>query len=253
VKADLNGRVAVVTGGSRNIGRATAITLAESGATVAVTYARDATAAAGTATAITAAGGTARAYAVDVADVDSLRQTTAQIAADLGPISILVNNAAIRPARRIADITPADFDAVMAVNLRAPLFAAQAVLPGMRAQGWGRIVNLSGGTAYFGGVGRAHVVASKLGIVGLTRALALEAAPWGVTVNAVVPGAIDTERSTPMPHHLDRIPVGRLGQPAEIAAAVLYACSPEAAYLTGQEIRVTGGHSPLSRQPWAEY
>lgn len=255
MRVDLDGKVALVTGGARNIGAAIARALAGSGVAVALTYRGNADGAAQTVERIKADGGRAMAYAVDVADVDALRTVVATAAADLGDISILVNNAAVRPAHRIGDMTPADFDAVMAVNLRAPLFAAQAVLPSMRTSGWGRIVNISGGTAYFGGVARAHVVASKLGIVGLSRALALETATWGVTVNSVVPGAIDTERDegSTITHHIDRIPVGRLGQPEEIAAAVLYLCSPEAGYVTGQEIRVTGGHSPLSRQPWAEY
>lgn len=255
MKVDVAGRVVLVTGGVRNLGRATAISLAESGATVAVTYERDKRSAEETVSTLRATGATANAYQVDLADVEALRHMVDTVRGDLGDISILVNNAAVRPAARIADIESADFDDVMAVNLRAPFFTAQAVLPAMRALGWGRIVNFSGGTAMFGGIGRAHVVASKLGIVGLTRALALEAAPWGVTVNAVVPGAMDTTRdSGPAPsHHVDRIPVGRLGQPEEIAATVLFLCSPEAAYITGQTIRVTGGHSPLSRQPWNEY
>jgi 3-oxoacyl-[acyl-carrier protein] reductase len=255
VQVDIEGRVALVTGGVRNIGRATALALAGSGATVAVTYARDEGAAQETVEAVAAAGGKAAAYRVDLADVAALRAMVAQVESDLGGVSILVNNAAIRPAGRIADIEPADFDAVVAVNLRAPLFTAQAVLPGMRERGWGRIVNISGGTAYTGGIARAHVVATKLGIVGLSRALALETATWGVTVNSVVPGTVDTTRpgDSPLAHHLDRIPVDRLGRPEEIAAAVLYLCAPEAGYVTGEEIRVTGGQSPLARQPWNEY
>ena len=254
MKVNLEGRVAVVTGGARNIGRAIAVSLAGSGAHVAVTYSTDKAAADDTTASLREHGVQAAAYQTDVRDVDQVRDTLARVADDLGPVLLLVNNAATRPAQKIADIRPADFDDVVAVNLRGPFFTAQAVLPGMRAAGWGRIVNISGGTAYTGGAQRAHVVATKLGLVGLSRALALESASWGVTVNTVVPGAIGgSKNSGSRESHLDRVPVGRRGTPEEIAAAVLYLCSPEAGYVTGQELLVTGGQWPLQRQPWNEY
>jgi 3-oxoacyl-[acyl-carrier protein] reductase len=254
VRVDLEGKVAVVTGGVRNIGRAIATALADSGAHVAVTYSTDKAAADDTVADLSARGVRVAGYRTDARDVDRLQTTLARVANDLGPVSVLVNNAAIRPAQKIAEIRPADFDDVVAVNLRGPFFAAQAVLPGMRAAGWGRIVNISGGTAYFGGVKRAHVVATKLGLVGLSRALALEVAGWGVTVNTVVPGAIGGSKNSGAGEaHLERVPAGRRGTPEEIAAAVLYLCSPEAGYVTAQELLVTGGQWPLQRQPWNEY
>jgi NAD(P)-dependent dehydrogenase (short-subunit alcohol dehydrogenase family) len=259
MRIECEGKVAVVTGGTRNIGLATSKALAKSGATVACCYAHNESAAREAVAGIKADGGDAVAYRLDVASVEDIRTQFGRIAAELGDVSILVNNAAVRPRHRIDEIEPADFDAVVAVNQRGPFFCAQAVLPAMRANGWGRIVNLSGGTAYFGAVARAHVVSTKLGIVGLSRGLAVETATWGVTVNTVVPGSIGTERGEADPlateagAHLDQIPIGRQGTPDEVAAAVLYLCSEEAGYVTGQELKVTGGRAPLSRQPWAEY
>jgi NAD(P)-dependent dehydrogenase (short-subunit alcohol dehydrogenase family) len=254
MRVELDGKVAVVTGGIRNIGRAISLDLARSGATVAVTYATDEQSAKETISDIERLGGKAAAYQVDVREILGLRATFAEIARDLGLVSILVNNAAVRPAAKIGDIQIGDFDEVVSVNLRGPLFAAQAVLPGMRSAGWGRIVNISGTSAYIGGVQRAHVVATKLGIVGLSRALALECAGWGVTVNTVVPGWIGNGKDSAA-HDvvLDRVPLDRRGIPEEVSAAVTYLCSPDAGYVTGQELLVNGGLWPLARQPWNEY
>ena len=168
----------------------------------------------------------------------------------------------MRPRRKIADVEQSEWDRVHAVNLRAPFFLSQAVLPGMRERGWGRIVNVSGADAYHGDNQRAHVTASKLGIVGLMRALALETALWGVTVNSVVPGYIGTKRDHPEwypdmaatdEERLARIPVGRVGTPLEVANAITFLCSREASYITGHDLVVTGGYFPLTRQPWYEY
>jgi 3-oxoacyl-[acyl-carrier protein] reductase len=251
-------KVAVVTGASRNIGRAVARRLAADGATVACCYTSDVDGVGQTVETIKAEGGTASSYRLDLTSVADIRDVFARIADELGAPAILVNNAAIRPVARIAEIEPDDFDSVVAVNLRGPFFCAQAVLPAMRAAGWGRIVNLSGASAYVGGIGRAHVIATKLGIVGLTRALAAETAIWQITVNAVVPGVIDTPRAPgdPLGDHAAqaaKIPVGRVGKPAEIAGAVAYLCSDDAAYVTGQELFVSGGRPGLARHSGSEY
>jgi NAD(P)-dependent dehydrogenase (short-subunit alcohol dehydrogenase family) len=197
VKIDLTYEVALVTGGTKNIGRAISVGLAGCGAKVACCYAEDDTRAKITIDQVEAAGGTARSYKVDIAEPDQITKVVGSVRADLGDPTILVNNAALRPRKKIAEITPKDIDDVVAVNMRAPLLFAQALLPTMREKGWGRIVNMSGGDAYHGSLQRPHVTASKLGIVGLARALALETASWGVTVNVVVPGFIDTVRDHP--------------------------------------------------------
>lgn len=262
MQVDLSGEVALVTGGTKNIGREISRQLAASSVTVACCFSSDETAAASTVDEITKAGGRAGAYQVDLENTDDIRRLVAQVKEDFGDVSILVNNAALRPRQRIADIEQLDWDQVHAVNLRAPFFLSQAVLPGMRERGWGRIVNISGIDAYIGDNQRPHVTASKLGVVGLMRGLALETATWGVTVNAVVPGYIDTVRDHPewypemdktAQERLDRIPLARVGTTKEVAAAVLFLCSKEAAYITGQDLMVSGGYSPLTRQPWYEY
>jgi len=259
---DLAGEIAIVTGGTKNIGRAASLGLAACGATVACCYAEDDASAKETVAEVERAGGTAQAYRVDLADPDDIARTVEEARASLGTPTILVNNAARRPRQKIADITPADFDAVFAVNQRAPFLLAQALLPGMRDKHWGRIVNVSGIDAYTGSLQRPHVTSTKLGIVGLSRALALEAAPWGVTVNVVVPGSINTvrdhpewypERDVAVQGHLERIPLGRQGRPEEVAAAIVFLCSREGSYFTGQELMASGGYWPLTRSPWYEY
>lgn len=262
MKIDLTGEVALVTGGTKNIGRAISVGLAGCGAAIACCYAEDDTSAKMTTGQIEAAGGMSRSYRVDIADPEQIGRLVESVRAEFGDPTILVNNAARRPRQKIAEITSKDIDDVVAVNMRAPLLLAQAVLPAMRDKGWGRIVNISGGDAYHGSLQRPHVTASKLGIVGLARALALETALWGVTVNVVVPGFIDTIRDHPEWYpdmkssstgRVDRIPIGRPGTPEEVAAAVVFLCSREASYFTGQELFATGGWSPLTRQPWYEY
>ena len=196
--------------------------------------------------------------------MDSIGDAVSEINRDLGGIDILVNNAAIRPHARIADVSAAEWDSVMATNLRGPFFLSQAVIPGMREKQWGRIINIGGVDACWGNPQRPHVVSSKAGLVGLTRALANETARWGITVNIVVPGGFNTERQAPEGYtksdlrklkqaHQERVPMGRVGEPDELAGAVVFLASMQASYITGQELLVSGGAFPALRQPEHEY
>ena len=248
-------RVALVTGAGRNIGRAIALTLAEAGHRVICAYANDEAAAAVVVDEIAGAGGVARAARVDLADVEQLRQSVRALAADGWPVDILVNNAAIRPRTAIEDVTVEEWDAVLGTNLRGAFFLSQAVVPHMVAQDWGRIVSISGIDAFHGSLQRPHVVASKLGLVGLGRALANELALNGITVNTVVPGVLETKRYNHGSDDIDRVmaaatevvPMARLGTAEDVAGAVAYFASEAAGYVTGQELMVSGGAYPLVR------
>jgi 3-oxoacyl-[acyl-carrier protein] reductase len=236
----LDGRVALVTGASRGIGRAIALALAEQGAKVAVNYVSrdgDAEAVVG---AIRANGGTAVAVRADVSTAAEVDAMIASVTAQLGAVDILVNNAGIALRRDVYDLTEADFDRTMAVNLKSAFLCTQAVVPGMRERGWGRIVNISSGAARGGGVIGAHYNASKAGMEGLTRGYAARLAQAGITVNVVAPSLIETEMATSFPADVaTRIPVGRMGTPEEVAqVVVMMVANP---YITGQTVPVNGG------------
>jgi 3-oxoacyl-[acyl-carrier protein] reductase len=240
--ADLQNRVALVTGGSRGIGKGVALALAEAGAAVAVNYRERGGEAKGVADAICKAGGRAVAFAADVSLRVAVQSMVSDIEARLGPIDILVNNAGMAAIRGLEDITEEDFDRTLTVNLKSAFLCTQAVLPGMRARRWGRIVNISsiGARIGAGSVSIAYA-AAKAGLEGLTRGYALRLASEGITVNAVAPGLIDTEMGKPL---IDggvakRIPVGRPGTADEIAQAVLLLA--DNGYMTGQTIAVNGG------------
>jgi 3-oxoacyl-[acyl-carrier protein] reductase len=236
----LDGRVALVTGASRGIGRAVALALVEHGARVAVNYVSRAADADAVVSAITANGGTAVAVRADVsvgAEVDAM---IASVTAQLGPVDILVNNAGIALRRGVDDLTEADFDRTIAVNLKSAFLCTQAVVPGMRERGWGRIINISSGAARGGGVIGPHYNASKAGMEGLTRGYAARLASAGVTVNAVAPSLIETDMSTVFPADTaNRIPVGRMGTPEEVAQVVVMVLANP--YMTGQTVPVNGG------------
>jgi 3-oxoacyl-[acyl-carrier protein] reductase len=240
--SELSNRVALVTGGSRGIGKAIALALANAGAGIAVNYHERAEEAASVVEAIHRTGGRAFAIGADVSIARSVQSMISTVEERLGPIDILVNNAGIAPMRSLDDITEEDFDCTMAVNLKSAFLCTQAVLPGMRARRWGRIINISSIGARIGSASVSVAYATaKAGLEGLTRAYAIRLAPEGVTVNAVAPGLIETEMGKPLIEAgiASRIPVGRVGTGDEIAQAVLLLVRD--AYITGQTIAVNGG------------
>jgi 3-oxoacyl-[acyl-carrier protein] reductase len=237
---DLTNRVALVTGASRGIGRAVAIALAEIGADVAVNYRERAADAQAVADAIRSTGPRSLAVAADVSDGTEVAKMLQTIEAELGPVDVLVNNAGMAIIRGVDDLTEADFDLTLAVNLKSVFLCTQAVLPGMRARHWGRIVNISSGAARgAGGIG-VHYNASKAGMEGLTRGYAARLVKDGITVNAVAPSLIDTDMmNARRDQYVSRIPLGRMGTADEVAQAVLMVIGNE--YMTGQTIQLNGG------------
>jgi 3-oxoacyl-[acyl-carrier protein] reductase len=245
-QGELAGQVALVTGGVRKIGRAIALALAREGAAVAINAKSSREEADGVVREIAALGGTARTMMADVTDESEVARMVAAIARELGPVDILINNAAIRREEAFTEMSFAGWRAIMAVVLDGAFLTSRAVIPGMLAKGRGTIVNIGGVTGHTGAHGRAHVVAAKAGLVGLTKALAVEFGTRGITVNCVVPGKIAGPRaasagtSGAIPgggHPL----VGREGEPEDVAAAVRLLCSSGGRYITGQTIHVSGG------------
>lgn len=236
---DFAGRVALVTGASRGIGRAIALALAEAGADVAVNYHTRRSDADDVTRRIRAMGRHAIAIAADVSSADAVAAMVQTTQAELGPIDLLVNNAGIGPAHGLDDLTEAVFDHTIAVNLKSAFLCAQAVIPGMRHRRFGRIINISSGAARgAGGIG-VHYNASKAGMEGLMRGYAARLASDGITVNAVAPSLIETDMVAPLRAGVSRIPAGRLGLPEEVAQAVLLVMAN--AFMTGQTIQLNGG------------
>jgi len=243
--SDLSGRVALVTGGSRGIGAATALRLAEAGADVAVGCGQHHEAAEEIAGKITGLGRRAVVVSGDMADPDVPRRIVAETAERLAPADILIANAGTGVRADLDDVDVATWDRVMAVNLRAPFLLAQAVVPHMREQRYGRIVLLSSVAAFLGGILSPQYTASKAGLIGLAHSLAATLAPHGITVNAIAPGLIMTDMlaGDPRLETLERsVPVGRLGQPAEVADVIVAVARN--AYITGQTVSVDGGRYP---------
>lgn len=236
----LHGRVALVTGASRGIGRATAIALARCGAAVVVNYHLRAAEANEVCDEIHSVGGTPLAVQADVSRSEDVARMVMIVERELGPASILVNNAGITRPEPIESITEQSWDEVLAINLKSVFLVTQAVLPAMRAARWGRIVNLSSVAAQTGGVVGPHYAASKAGVLGLTHSYAALLAKENITVNAIAPALIDTEmvRNNPRARP-DLIPLGRFGTAQEVAeVVVLLACN---GYITGQTFNVNGG------------
>lgn len=243
-------KVAVVTGGASGMGKATSLRLAREGRAVAVLDLDEAGAGA-VADEISAAGGKAIAINADVSRRDQIRAALARVRAELGPVTILVNNAAVENFCPLGELDDTAWDRLMAVNLKGLYMMTQEVLPDMEAAGWGRIVNLAAIGAQTGAPDMALYTASKGGVISMTRSLAVELGKKGITVNAVSPGFIDTPMARraidgdmfPVPYEqiVAAYPIPRLGTPEEIAAACCFFASEDASYITGQMLGVNGG------------
>jgi 3-oxoacyl-[acyl-carrier protein] reductase len=238
---NLGGRVALVTGGSRGIGAAIAVALADAGAAVAVNYRERAEDANKVVAAITGEGGRAIAVAADVSQGAAVKAMVAQITNHLGPIDILVNNAGIAIVRGLDELTEDDFDRTITINLKSAFLCTQAVVPSMRARQWGRIVNITSGAARGAGAIGPHYNASKAGMEGLTRGYAARLVKDGITVNSVAPSLIETDMMRGRTDLARNIPLGRMGQAAEVAQAVTMVLGND--YMTGQTIVLNGGMS----------
>ena len=241
----LKDKVALVTGASQGIGRATAIALAKAGAKVAVA-ARNADKLASLVSEIEAAGGEALAVPMDVADAAQIKNGFQQLLAKFGKLDILVNNAAVTRDTLALRMKLEDWDAVLRTNLTGAHLCIQQALGAMLRQRSGRIINLTSVVAETGNAGQANYVASKAGLIGLTRAIAVEVASRSITVNAIAPGFIETPMTDPLPQDLKEkmkslIPLGHFGKDRDIAAAVVFLSSDEAGYITGHVLDVNGG------------
>ena len=236
---DLHGRIALVTGASRGIGRAIAIALARCGADMAVNYRTQKDEAQVTRQQIISQGRRAIEVQADVSRSPEVANMVARIEKDLGPVDILVKNAGIAIHQKIEETREVDWDEVLAVNLKSVFLVTQALLLGMRQRRWGRIINISSGASQTGGVVGVHYTSSKAGIEGLTKAYALRLMKEGITVNAVAPVLIETDMMPDTESSRKMVPLGRLGQPDEVAEAVIFLAGN--GYMTGQTIHLTGG------------
>jgi NAD(P)-dependent dehydrogenase (short-subunit alcohol dehydrogenase family) len=237
---------AVVTGGSRGIGRAAALRLADDGHDVAIVYGSHHAAAQETANAVTERGRQARLLHIDVADGDQVRKGLGALAAEGEPVTVLVNCAGITIDRTLPKLAPDDWQRVIDTNLSSCFHCCQALLPSMRERGFGRIVNVASIIGQTGNVGQTNYAASKAGMIGFTKSLSLETARHDITVNAVCPGFIETEMLSALPEHvrealLARIPKGRFGSADDVATAIAFLAAPESAYITGAVLNVNGG------------
>jgi 3-oxoacyl-[acyl-carrier protein] reductase len=239
---ELDGRVAVITGGARNIGHAIALDLAAGGANITVVARSDMKGIRSTVAEIEAKGRKALGLQVDVANETDVQRMVDETLRKFGRIDILINNAGIRPEAPIAELTLKEWRDVMAVSLDGAFLCVKAALPALEKTK-GTIVNIGGLTAYTGAVHRAHVVAAKAGLDGLTKALAVELAPKGITCNLVAPGMIDTVREGADPAHRKHrtMLASRRGRPDDVSAMVRFLVGPKGHYLTGQTIHVSGG------------
>jgi NAD(P)-dependent dehydrogenase (short-subunit alcohol dehydrogenase family) len=246
-----------VTGGSGGLGAAISRRFADGGDRVFVTYCENQAGADAVVTDLESTGGRAQSVHIDLAQPDSITSALNDVLEDCGVVDVLINNAGARPIGSFLELTDENWEDVWAVDLMGAVRCSRRTLPGMIEQGWGRVINISGLDAYWGWGNRSHVTVAKNGLIGLTRALAVEYSGEGITINTIVPGSFATPRRTEwypeweqMRSHLVSItPVGRQGRPAELAETCWFLASDGAAYITGQEIHVNGGSFPLSRNP----
>lgn len=241
----MNGRKCVVTGGARGIGRAIAMAFGREGANVAILDSNESLAQ-NTAREVIALGVSACAITVDVSDEASVAAAFAQVAKQFGTVDVLMNNAGIGDSALVTDMSTESWDRMIAVNLRSVFLCTRLVLPGMISQRWGRIICTSSQLAHKGGVELAHYCAAKAGILGFTRSLAYEVAEYGITVNAICPGPIDTDLSAALPEEWRarkraELPLGRFGKVEEIAPTAVLLASDEGSYYTGASLNPNGG------------
>ena len=241
----LSGKVAIVTGASRGIGRETALTLAGYGATVIVNYCGSKDKAEAVVEEITAAGGTAKAYQGDVSDFDVAKEMITSVKKEFGSIDILVNNAGINRDAMLHKLTEADWDTVIDVNLKGTFLCMQQAAIRMRERGAGRIINIAS-ASWLGNVGQTNYSASKAGVVGMTKTACRELAKKGVTVNAICPGFIDTDMTRGVPENvwqimISKIPAGYAGEAKDVGECVAFLASDGARYINGEVINVGGG------------
>ena len=244
----LEGKTALVTGSGRNIGRATALTLAKEGVNVVVNARSNQAEVDAVAEEVRALGVHALPVLADVADRSAVESMVAKALEEFGGIDILISNVAIRPHRPFLEVTDDEWVRIRSVILDGAIYCSQAAIPSMVERGWGRVIYMTGSGTYRGGNNRAHVSAAKMGLAGLARSLALEMAPHNITVNVISPGTIDTvheaswyPEGVPESRAHSEVPLGRAGWPDEIAGACRYLVSEDGAYITGQTLHVNGG------------
>ncbi|MCI5119751.1 MAG: 3-oxoacyl-ACP reductase FabG [Candidatus Electrothrix sp. AUS4] len=242
----LDGKIALVTGGSRGIGRAICQQLAAQGAVVGINYVSNSAAAEEVLAEITAQGGKGFLCGFDVADAEAVGKAIKDITAEQGGLDILVNNAGITRDGLMARMKDEDWDAVLNTNLKGAFTCAKAAMRGMMKKRWGRIINITSVIGFLGNAGQVNYASAKAGLIGLTKSMARELAGRQVTVNCVAPGYIATDMTADLPEDIQKmilstIPLGSLGTPEDVASAVSYLASEESGYMTGQTLHVNGG------------